>query len=125
MSKKTKNILKVQEVVDKNFKSSNYESKRVWAISHDGTQIPISIVKRKETIYSENTPLLLYGYGSYGLIVEPSFKLSFLPLVDNGFVFAIAHVRGGEYLGRPWYENGRMLSKKNTFKKRKKIRLSI
>ena len=115
MSKKSKNILKVQEVVDKNFKSSNYESKRVWAISHDGTQVPISIVKRKETVYSENTPLLLYGYGSYGITIDPYFSSTRLSLLDRGFVFAIAHVRGSEYLGRDWYESGKLLKKKNTF----------
>ncbi len=115
MSKKSKNILKVQEVVDKNFKSSNYESERVWAISHDGTQIPISIVKRKETVYSENTPLLLYGYGSYGITIDPYFSSTRLSLLDRGFIFAIAHVRGSEYLGRDWYESGKLLKKKNTF----------
>ncbi|MEC7478405.1 MAG: S9 family peptidase [Bacteroidota bacterium] len=115
MSKKSKNILKVQEVVDKNFKSSNYESKRVWAISHDGTQVPISIVKRKETVYSENTPLLLYGYGSYGITIDPYFSSTRLSLLDRGFVFAIAHVRGSEYLGRDWYDSGKLFKKKNTF----------
>ena len=115
MSKKSKNILKIQEVVDENFKSSNYESKRVWANSHDGTKIPISIVKRKETIYGENTPLLLYGYGSYGITIDPYFSSTRLSLLDRGFVFAIAHVRGSEYLGRNWYENGKLLKKKNTF----------
>ncbi|MBL6591826.1 MAG: S9 family peptidase [Flavobacteriaceae bacterium] len=115
MSKKSKNILKTQEVVDENFKSSNYESKRVWAISHDGTKVPISVVKRKETIYGENTPLLLYGYGSYGITIDPYFSSTRLSLLDRGFVFAIAHVRGSEYLGRDWYENGKLLKKKNTF----------
>ena len=115
MSKKSKNILKIHEVVDENFKSSNYESKRVWANSHDGTKIPISIVKRKETIYGENTPLLLYGYGSYGITIDPYFSSTRLSLLDRGFVFAIAHVRGSEYLGRNWYENGKLLKKKNTF----------
>jgi len=115
MSKKSKNILKTQEVVDKNFKSTNYESKRVWAISHDGTRVPISIVKRKETVYGENTPLLLYGYGSYGITIDPYFSSTRLSLLDRGFVFAIAHVRGSEYLGRDWYENGKLLKKKNTF----------
>jgi len=115
MSKKSKKILKTQEVVDKNFKSTNYESKRVWAISHDGTRVPISIVKRKETVYGENTPLLLYGYGSYGITIDPYFSSTRLSLLDRGFVFAIAHVRGSEYLGRDWYENGKLLKKKNTF----------
>ena len=115
MSKKSKNILKTQEVVDENFKSSNYESKRVWAISHDGTKVPISVVKRKETIYGENTPILLYGYGSYGITIDPYFSSTRLSLLDRGFVFAIAHVRGSEYLGRDWYENGKLLKKKNTF----------
>ena len=69
----------------------------------------------KKGINLKSAPLLMYGYGSYGLIVEPSFKLSFLPLVDDGFIFAIAHIRGGQDMGRDWYDNGRMMNKLNTF----------
>ncbi len=111
----SKKVLKVQEITDKNFNSNNYESKRIWATSHDGVKIPISIVKRKETAISENTPLLLYGYGSYGITIDPYFSTTRLSLLDRGFVYAIAHIRGSEYLGRSWYENGKLLRKKNTF----------
>ena len=111
----SKKVLKVQEITDKNFNSNNYESKRIWATSHDGVKIPISIVKRKETAISENTPLLLYGYGSYGITIDPYFSTTRLSLLDRGFVYAIAHIRGSEYLGRNWYENGKLLRKKNTF----------
>ena len=112
---KKNNILKVQEVIDDNFNSENYITERVWAKSHDNVEIPISIVKHKNTIKSSETPLLLYAYGSYGHTVDPYFSSVRLSLLDRGFIFAIAHIRGGEYLGREWYENGKLLKKKNTF----------
>ena len=112
---KKNNILKVQEVIDDNFNSENYISERVWAKSHDNVEIPISIVRHKNTIKSSETPLLLYAYGSYGHTVDPYFSSVRLSLLDRGFIFAIAHIRGGEYLGREWYENGKLLKKKNTF----------
>ncbi len=78
-------------------------------------KIPISLVYHKNTLPSENTPLYLYAYGSYGATIDPSFSSSHLSLLDRGFIFAIAHVRGGEYLGRNWYKNGKLFNKKNTF----------
>ena len=113
---KDEEVQKQQEVLGGSFNSKNYTSERVFATSHDGVQIPISIVRHIETELGPDTPLLQYGYGSYGYTRDPSFSSIRLSLLDRGFVFAIAHVRGGEYLGRAWYENGRMLSKKNTFK---------
>tara|TARA_A100001388_G_scaffold277450_1_gene268689 strand:+ start:1398 stop:3446 length:2049 start_codon:yes stop_codon:yes gene_type:complete len=112
---KKNNILKVQEVIDDNFNSKNYITERVWAKSHDNIEIPISIVRHKNTIKSSETPLLLYAYGSYGHTVDPYFSSVRLSLLDRGFIFAIAHIRGGEYLGREWYDNGKLLKKKNTF----------
>ncbi len=95
-------------------KENRYETKRMTIISRDGTKVPISLVYKKG-INLKEAPLLQYGYGSYGLVVEPSFKLSFMPLIDEGFIFAIAHIRGGQDLGRDWYDKGRMLKKMNTF----------
>ena len=115
MKTELKKVLKNQEVIDKNFDPNNYVSERIWAKSHDGIKIPISIVKRKETVVQKDTPLLLYGYGSYGITIDPYFSTTRLSLLDRGFVYAIAHIRGSEYLGRDWYENGKLLNKKNTF----------
>lgn len=116
MREKTVRLLKQQEVLGGKFLSENYISERVWADSRDGeTKIPISLVYHKDTPKSEKTPLLLYGYGSYGHTVNASFSSVRLSLLDRGFIYAIAHIRGGEYLGRDWYENGKMLKKKNTF----------
>lgn len=116
MREKTARLLKQQEVLGGKFLSENYISERVWADSRDGeTKIPISLVYHKDTPKSEKTPLLLYGYGSYGHTVDASFSSVRLSLLDRGFIYAIAHIRGGEYLGRGWYENGKMLKKKNTF----------
>jgi len=116
MREKTARLLKQQEVLGGKFLSENYISERVWADSRDGEAgIPISLVYHKDTPKSEKTPLLLYGYGSYGHTVDASFSSVRLSLLDRGFIYAIAHIRGGEYLGRDWYENGKMLKKKNTF----------
>lgn len=113
---KTTKLLKQQEVLGGQFSSDNYISERIWATSRDGeTLIPISLVYRKDTPKSADTPLLLYGYGSYGHTVDASFSNVRLSLLDRGFIYAIAHIRGGEYLGREWYEDGKMLYKKNTF----------
>ena len=95
-------------------KENIYVTSRLLIKSRDGEKIPVSLFYKKG-INLESAPLLIYGYGSYGLIVEPSFKLSFFPLVDDGFIFAIAHVRGGQDLGRDWYDQGRMMKKMNTF----------
>lgn len=115
MVNKTKEIKKEQEVLGGKFDKENYVSERLWATAIDGTKIPISVVYHKNTKKSKATPLLLYAYGSYGATIDPYFSTVRLSLLDRGFIYAIAHVRGGEYLGRPWYENGKLLNKKNTF----------
>ena len=112
---KEENILKQQEVLGGKFDPANYNSQRLFAKSHDGKQIPISLVKHVDTEFNSRTPLLLYAYGSYGYTRDPSFSSIRLSLLDRGFVYAIAHVRGGQYFGRDWYEEGKMLNKKNTF----------
>lgn len=109
-----KHTLKTQKVLG-DFDAENYCSERLWATSRDGTKIAISTVYHKKTKINEDTPFLLYGYGAYGYTVDPNFSTTRLSLLDRGFVFGIVHIRGGEYLGRDWYENGKMLSKKNTF----------
>lgn len=116
MKTKTTKLLKEQEVLGGKFFKENYRSERIWAPSRDGkSKVPISLVYHKDTVLSADTPLLLYGYGSYGHTVDASFSSLRLSLLDRGFVSAIAHIRGGEYLGREWYEEGKMLEKKNTF----------
>lgn len=115
MKTRQKNILKEQEVLGGKFNKNNYEEKRLWATARDGKKVAISIVYRKGIKQNGQSPLLQYGYGSYGSTVEPGFSVSRLSLLDRGFIFAIAHVRGGEYLGRPWYEDGKLLNKRNTF----------
>ena len=115
MKEKTTLLLKQQEVLGGHFLPENYISERVWAAARDGEQIPISLVYHKDTPKSAKTPLLLYGYGSYGHTVDASFSNVRLSILDRGFIYAIAHIRGGEYMGRGWYEDGKMLNKKNTF----------
>ncbi len=112
---KTKEVKKEQEVLGGTFDKSNYVAERLCATADDGTKIPISLVRHIDTALTSKTPLLQYGYGSYGNTIDPYFSSVRLSLLDRGFVFAIAHVRGGEYLGRTWYESGRQLTKKNTF----------
>lgn len=112
----TSKILKEKEVLDENFDKDNYESQRLWAKGHDGVEIPISLVYKKGIKKDGKNPLLLYGYGSYGATIDPHFSSVRLSLLDRGFIFAIAHIRGSEYLGRNWYETGKLLHKKNTFK---------
>ena len=114
MNDKTFEIKKEQVVIG-DFDKENYISERIWAKARDGEMIPISLVRRKDTPLSANTPLLLYAYGSYGYTIEPYFSSVRLSLLDRGFIYAIAHIRGGQYLGREWYEDGKMLEKKNTF----------
>lgn len=115
MKDKTTILLKEQEVLGGKFFAGNYISERIWATARDGKEVAISLVYHKDTPKSANTPLLLYGYGSYGHTVDASFSSVRLSLLDRGFIYAIAHIRGGEYLGREWYEDGKMLQKKNTF----------
>ncbi|MGB0186121.1 MAG: S9 family peptidase [Flavobacteriaceae bacterium] len=115
MVTKEKTIKKEQEVLGGKFKKENYVSERLWATAEDGTKIPISLVHHKDTPKSSKTPLLLYAYGSYGSTIDPYFSTVRLSLLDRGFIYAIAHIRGGQYLGRQWYEDGKLLKKKNTF----------
>ena len=115
MTSKDKKILKETEVLGGKFDRNNYESVRVWAPSRDGKKIPISLVYRKDTYENGKNPLLLYGYGSYGITNNASFSSVRLSLLDRGFVYAIAHIRGSQYLGRTWYDDGKMFKKKNTF----------
>ena len=115
METKSKTIKKEQEVLGGKFKKENYTSERLWATAADGTKIPISLIRRVDTKKSSETPLLLYAYGSYGSTIDPYFSTVRMSLLDRGFIFAIAHIRGGEYLGRQWYEDGKLLKKKNTF----------
>lgn len=107
--------LKEQEVLGGAFDKSNYIEKRVWASALDGQKVPISLVYHKDTEITSSTPILQYAYGSYGSTIDPGFSSTRLSLLDRGFAYAISHVRGGEYLGRQWYDNGKMLKKKNTF----------
>ena len=115
MRTQEKNVLKEQVVLGGSFDKANYIEKRVWATATDGVKIPISIVYSKNLQLNGNHPLLLYAYGSYGMTMDPYFSTTRLSLLDRGFVYAIAHVRGGEDLGREWYEDGKLLKKKNTF----------
>jgi oligopeptidase B len=114
MRTKEKKLLKEQVVLG-DFDKNNYITQRLWATAQDGVKVPMSLVMRKDTKPSSNTPLLLYGYGSYGYSLDPTFSSIRLSLLDRGFIYVIAHVRGGEDLGRLWYENGKLLKKKNTF----------
>ncbi|MFD2550790.1 S9 family peptidase [Bizionia sediminis] len=113
ITKKSK-VLKEQPVLG-GFKKENYTAKRIWATARDGQKIPMSVVHKKGLVKSADTPLLLYAYGSYGATIDPYFSTIRLSLLDRGFIFVIAHIRGGEYLGRQWYENGKLLNKLNTF----------
>ncbi len=106
-------IKKVKEVPG--FDAGKYESQRVWATAKDGRKIPISILLKKGQKLGPETPLLLYSYGSYGYSTEPYFRSSVFSLVDRGFVYALAHIRGGSEMGRFWYEEGRLKNKMNTF----------
>jgi oligopeptidase B len=115
MVTRDKTLLKQEEVLG-DFDSGNYVSTRLHATARDGKQIPVSLVWRKETPVDGTSPCLLYGYGSYGISLDPYFSSTRLSLLDRGFVYAIAHIRGGEELGRQWYEDGKLQSKKNTFK---------
>nr|WP_255567349.1 S9 family peptidase [Flavobacterium okayamense] len=115
MKTKGKTVLKEQEVLGGKFNKDNYEEKRVWATANDGTKVPISMVYRKGIKLDGNNPLLQYAYGSYGSSMDPWFSTTRLSLLDRGFIFVIAHIRGGEDLGRQWYEDGKLLKKINTF----------
>jgi len=115
MVTKTKEVKKEQEVLGGTFKKENYVSERIWATATDGTKIPMSVVHHKNTKKSKHTPLLIYAYGAYGSTIDPYFSSVRLSLLDRGFIYVIAHIRGSEYLGRSWYESGKLMLKKNTF----------
>lgn len=115
MASRATTVLKQQEVLGGDFDAADYTSERIWVQARDGQHIPVSLVYRKGFPEGPDRPLLLYGYGSYGSTSDPYFSTVRLSLLDRGFIYAIAHVRGGEYLGRPWYEAGKLLSKWNTF----------
>ena len=114
MSVREKTLLKQQEIVG-GFNPDEYMAKRLYAPAPDGKQIPISLVYRKGVNLNGYTPLLLYGYGSYGYTIDPTFSVARISLLDRGFVYAIAHIRGGQTLGREWYDDGKLLNKRNTF----------
>ena len=115
MKSKIKEIKKEQQVLGGKFDKNNYIEERIWATAKDGTKIPISMVYRQGLKKDGKNPLLLYAYGSYGHSMDATFSSTRLTLLDRGFIFAIAHIRGGEDLGRQWYEDGKLLKKKNTF----------
>ena len=115
MRTKEKVVLKEQQVLGGTFDKNNYIEERICATAADGTKVPLSMVYRKEIKPNGKNPFLLYAYGSYGMNIDPYFSTTRLSLLDRGFIYAIAHVRGGEDLGRQWYEDGKLLKKKNTF----------
>ncbi|WP_293872136.1 S9 family peptidase [Flavobacterium sp.] len=115
MRTKTKTILKEQEVLGGKFDKNNYKEERIWATAKDGTKVPLSLIYRKGIKKNGKNPLLLYAYGSYGVTMDCHFSSVRLSLLDRGFIYAIAHIRGGEDLGRVWYDDGKLLKKKNTF----------
>jgi oligopeptidase B len=114
MKTRERELLKQQEVIGE-FSPDDYQSERLYATARDGERIPISLVYKKGFQKDGKQPLLLYAYGSYGHSMEPFFSSARLSLLDRGFAYAIAHIRGGEEMGRAWYENGKLLKKKNTF----------
>ncbi|MBM3185221.1 MAG: S9 family peptidase [Bacteroidetes bacterium] len=114
MATEEKSIWFRKELLDKSFKSEDYESKRVWATANDGTKIPVCLVYKKGLNLSQ-APCLLYGYGSYGYTLPDVFSATRLSLLNRGFVYAVAHIRGSKYMGEHWYENGKFQNKINTF----------
>ena len=107
--------LKKQYAVLGGYDPSNYTSERIFATAPDGVQVPISLVYRRGIAHTGESPLYLYGYGSYGIITEPSFSSERISLLDRGYICAIAHIRGSGDMGRRWYEDGKLLHKMNTF----------
>lgn len=114
MAKQKKVLLKQQEILG-GYDQAAYISERVFATARDGIQVPISIVYKKGTKLDGSAPLLQYAYGSYGASMDPTFSSNRLSLLDRGFIYALAHIRGGEEMGRQWYEDGKMMHKMNTF----------
>jgi len=105
-------VMKQKEVL--NFNKNDYESKKITTKTHDGKDLVISLVYRKDNSL-KNVPFIIYGYGAYGITIDPYMAIGRLPLIDRGFGYAVAHIRGGSYFGRKWYDDGKMLNKKNTF----------
>ena len=108
-------VLRKQQEIPSGYDGEQYASRRIWATARDGTAVPISLLMRQDTAQDGKAPLYLYGYGSYGLSMEARFSVAALSLVNRGFIYAIAHIRGGMELGWDWYENGKLLRKRNTF----------
>ena len=114
LNTKEQKLVKVKEVP--NYNKDLYETKRIYATSHDGTKVPMSLIYKKDLFSNDGTnPVYLYGYGSYGHTVDPDFRSTIIPLLDRSFIYVIAHVRGGSFLGYKWYEDGKMKTKMNTF----------
>jgi len=114
MDKKTRELRKIDEV--KGYNPELYEAKRVYAVAHDGVKVPISLFYRKGMVRNGRNPLFLIGYGAYGICYDPAFSSHRLSLVDRGFIYAIAHIRGGKDMGMKWYREGKLLRKKNSFR---------
>jgi oligopeptidase B len=104
-----------EQIVLGGFKKEDYITERIYATASDGVKVPISLVYKKGTPKDGSAPLLLYAYGSYGASTDASFSGARLSLLNRGFIYAIAHIRGGQEMGRKWYEDGKLLKKKNTF----------
>src|SRR5690606_34914322 len=107
--------LRKRQVVPSGHKPEDYVTRRLFATAPDGAQVPISIVHRRDVALDGSAPCLLYGYGSYGISIPAGFRTNILSLVDRGFVYAIAHVRGGTEKGWRWYLDGKRENKRNTF----------
>lgn len=114
MGKREKELLKQQQVLG-GYNPDDYQSERFFVTSHDGVQVPVSLVYKKGMVKNGANPLVLYGYGSYGASMDAYFSSSRLSMLDRGFIWAIAHIRGGQEMGRHWYDDGRLLNKRNTF----------
>jgi oligopeptidase B len=113
MKRRTRTLKKLTEVP--NYQANRYATERTWAAAQDGARVPVTLLYRKPLVKDGSRPMLLYAYGSYGASTDPMFNSNIFSLVDRGFVFAIAHIRGGQEMGRGWYDDGKMLRKKNTF----------
>jgi oligopeptidase B len=113
MKRKTRTLKKRTEVP--RYQPGRYATERTWAVAGDGTRVPVSLLYRRPLVKDGSRPMLLYAYGSYGYSTDPWFNSNVFSLVDRGFVYAIAHIRGGQEMGRAWYDDGKMLKKKNTF----------
>ena len=115
MRTREKDVKKELQILGGSFSKDNYVSDRIWATAKDGTKIPMTLVHKRGLEMNGENPVLQYAYGSYGSTIDPYFSTVRLSLLDRGFIFVIAHIRGGEYLGRQWYEDGKLLKKRNTF----------